>query len=181
MRGNHEIRNAYSIGLRDHFDYVGDKTYASFNWGDTRISNRKSKFTEGRLCCISKYLFICLIKQHLLRTHTIIIFLSGLQAIYTYFMQFVIEDHLTVNNHTRTFQPGSICAIFHPAIRRYLEIQHNRPSVNLLFLLLIQSLLPLLFLMICINIPILSVLYENKYRMLNMILLFSMVTVWMIL
>lgn len=36
-------------------------------------------------------------------------------------------------------------------------------------------------LMICINIPILSVLYVNKYRMLNMILLFSMVTVWMIL
>ena len=35
--GNHEIRNAYSIGLRDHFDYVGDKTYGSFNWGDTRI------------------------------------------------------------------------------------------------------------------------------------------------
>ncbi len=37
MRGNHEIRNAYSIGLRDLFDYVGDKTYGSFNWGDTRI------------------------------------------------------------------------------------------------------------------------------------------------
>lgn len=37
MRGNHEIRNAYSIGLRDHFDYVGGKTYGSFNWGDTRI------------------------------------------------------------------------------------------------------------------------------------------------
>ena len=37
MRGNHEIRNAYSISLRDHFDYVGDKTYGSFNWGDTRI------------------------------------------------------------------------------------------------------------------------------------------------
>lgn len=37
MRGNHEIRNAYSIGLRDHYDYVGDKTYGSFNWGDTRI------------------------------------------------------------------------------------------------------------------------------------------------
>ena len=37
MRGNHEIRNAYSIGLRDHFDYVGDKTYGSFNWGDTRF------------------------------------------------------------------------------------------------------------------------------------------------
>lgn len=37
MRGNHEIRNAYSIGLREHYDYVGDKTYGSFNWGDTRI------------------------------------------------------------------------------------------------------------------------------------------------
>ena len=37
MRGNHEIRNAYSIGLRDHYDYVGDMTYGSFNWGDTRI------------------------------------------------------------------------------------------------------------------------------------------------
>ena len=33
----HEIRNAYSIGLRDHYDYVGDRTYGSFNWGDTRI------------------------------------------------------------------------------------------------------------------------------------------------
>ena len=37
IRGNHEIRNAYSIGLRNHFDYVGGKTYGSFNWGDTRI------------------------------------------------------------------------------------------------------------------------------------------------
>lgn len=37
MRGNHEIRNAYSIGLREHYDYVGDKTYGAFNWGDTRI------------------------------------------------------------------------------------------------------------------------------------------------
>ena len=37
MRVNHEIRNAYSIGLRDHYDYVGDRTYGSFNWGDTRI------------------------------------------------------------------------------------------------------------------------------------------------
>ena len=37
MRGNHEIRNAYSIGLRDHYDYAGDRTYGSFNWGDTRI------------------------------------------------------------------------------------------------------------------------------------------------
>lgn len=37
IRGNHEIRNAYSIGLRNHFDYVGGKTYGSFNWGNTRI------------------------------------------------------------------------------------------------------------------------------------------------
>ena len=37
MRGNHEIRNAYSIGLRMHLDYVGGKTYGAFNWGDTRI------------------------------------------------------------------------------------------------------------------------------------------------
>jgi len=37
LRGNHEIRNAYSIGLRELFDYVGDKTYGSFNWGDTRF------------------------------------------------------------------------------------------------------------------------------------------------
>lgn len=37
IRGNHEIRNAYSIGLRKHFDYIGRKTYGAFNWGDTRI------------------------------------------------------------------------------------------------------------------------------------------------
>lgn len=37
LRGNHEIRNAYSIELRDLFDYVGNKTYAAFNWGDTRL------------------------------------------------------------------------------------------------------------------------------------------------
>ncbi|MDR1938715.1 MAG: metallophosphoesterase [Tannerellaceae bacterium] len=37
LRGNHEIRNAYSIHLRKLFDYVGDKTYAAFNWGDTRF------------------------------------------------------------------------------------------------------------------------------------------------
>lgn len=37
LRGNHEIRGAYSIGLRDLLDYVGDKTYGAFNWGDTRI------------------------------------------------------------------------------------------------------------------------------------------------
>lgn len=37
IRGNHEIRNAYSIGLRSLLDYVDDKTYGSFNWGDTRF------------------------------------------------------------------------------------------------------------------------------------------------
>lgn len=37
IRGNHEIRNAYSIELRSHYDYVGDKTYSAFNWGDTRF------------------------------------------------------------------------------------------------------------------------------------------------
>lgn len=37
LRGNHEIRNAYSIGLRSLLDYVGDKTYGAFNWGDTRF------------------------------------------------------------------------------------------------------------------------------------------------
>lgn len=37
LRGNHEIRNAYSIQLRDLFDYVGDKTYGSFTWKDTRF------------------------------------------------------------------------------------------------------------------------------------------------
>jgi endonuclease/exonuclease/phosphatase family metal-dependent hydrolase/predicted phosphodiesterase len=37
LRGNHEIRNAYSIGLRELFDYVGDRMYGAFNWGDTRF------------------------------------------------------------------------------------------------------------------------------------------------
>lgn len=37
LRGNHEIRNAYSIQLRELFDYVGNKTYGAFNWGDTRF------------------------------------------------------------------------------------------------------------------------------------------------
>lgn len=37
IRGNHEIRNAYSIGLRKHLDYIGGRTYGAFNWGDTRI------------------------------------------------------------------------------------------------------------------------------------------------
>ncbi len=37
IRGNHEIRNAYSIGLRDLLDYVDNKTYGAFNWGNTRF------------------------------------------------------------------------------------------------------------------------------------------------
>ena len=37
IRGNHEIRNAYSIGLRNLFDYIDDKTYGAFSWGDTRF------------------------------------------------------------------------------------------------------------------------------------------------
>ena len=37
MRGNHEIRNAYSVGLTELFDYVGGKTYGAFSWGDTRF------------------------------------------------------------------------------------------------------------------------------------------------
>lgn len=37
IRGNHEIRNAYSIGLRKHVDYTKGKTYCAFNWGDTRF------------------------------------------------------------------------------------------------------------------------------------------------
>ncbi|MDR0349181.1 MAG: metallophosphoesterase [Tannerella sp.] len=37
MRGNHEIRNAYSIGLRSLFDYMNGTTYGAFSWGDTRF------------------------------------------------------------------------------------------------------------------------------------------------
>ena len=37
LRGNHEIRNAYSIQMRELFDYVDNKTYNAFNWGDTRF------------------------------------------------------------------------------------------------------------------------------------------------
>lgn len=37
MRGNHEIRNAYSIGLQSLYDYVGGQTYGAFSWGDTRV------------------------------------------------------------------------------------------------------------------------------------------------
>ncbi|MEG1635523.1 MAG: FN3 domain-containing metallophosphoesterase family protein, partial [Rikenellaceae bacterium] len=36
-RGNHEIRNAYSIRLRDIIEYSTEKSYGSFNWGDTRF------------------------------------------------------------------------------------------------------------------------------------------------
>lgn len=37
VRGNHEIRSAYSIHLHELFDYIGGKTYGAFNWGDTRF------------------------------------------------------------------------------------------------------------------------------------------------
>ncbi|MDE6826865.1 MAG: metallophosphoesterase, partial [Paramuribaculum sp.] len=37
IRGNNEIRGAYSIGLRDLFDYVGGLPYSAFSWGDTRF------------------------------------------------------------------------------------------------------------------------------------------------
>ncbi|WP_299577226.1 FN3 domain-containing metallophosphoesterase family protein [uncultured Sunxiuqinia sp.] len=37
IRGNHEIRGAYSVEFNQLFDYVGGKTYGAFNWGDTRF------------------------------------------------------------------------------------------------------------------------------------------------
>ena len=37
LRGNHEIRNAYSLPLRRLLSYMGDKTYGAFSWGDTRF------------------------------------------------------------------------------------------------------------------------------------------------
>lgn len=38
VRGNHEIRNAYSVRLRDLIDYIGKEgSYGSFDWGDTRF------------------------------------------------------------------------------------------------------------------------------------------------
>lgn len=37
IRGNHEIRNAYSSGMPTLFDNPGGKTYGAFNWGDTRF------------------------------------------------------------------------------------------------------------------------------------------------
>lgn len=36
-RGNHEIRNAYSIRLRDIIEYSTEQSYGSFSWGDTRF------------------------------------------------------------------------------------------------------------------------------------------------
>lgn len=37
IRGNHEIRNAYSAGMPSLFDNPDDRTYGAFNWGDTRF------------------------------------------------------------------------------------------------------------------------------------------------
>lgn len=37
LRGNHEIRNAYSMQLHELFDYIGGKTYGAFNWGNIRF------------------------------------------------------------------------------------------------------------------------------------------------
>jgi hypothetical protein len=37
LRGNHETRNQFSLLLRQYVDFVGDKSYQAFNWGDTRF------------------------------------------------------------------------------------------------------------------------------------------------
>lgn len=37
MRGNHEIRNAYSMDLTNLFEYPNQKSYGALNWGDTRL------------------------------------------------------------------------------------------------------------------------------------------------
>ncbi len=37
IRGNHEIRNAYSSGMPSLFELPGGRTYGAFNWGDTRF------------------------------------------------------------------------------------------------------------------------------------------------
>lgn len=37
IRGNHEIRNAYSSGMPSLFDNPGELTYGAFSWGDTRF------------------------------------------------------------------------------------------------------------------------------------------------
>lgn len=37
IRGNHEIRGAFSMDFTTLFDYAGGKSYGAFSWGDTRI------------------------------------------------------------------------------------------------------------------------------------------------
>jgi len=37
IRGNHEIRNAFSSAMHHLLDYTGGQTYSAFNWGDTRF------------------------------------------------------------------------------------------------------------------------------------------------
>lgn len=37
IRGNHEIRDAWSVELNNVIDYVGGKTYGAFTWVDTRF------------------------------------------------------------------------------------------------------------------------------------------------
>lgn len=37
IRGNHEIRGAFSMNFTTLFDYAGSKSYGAFSWGDTRI------------------------------------------------------------------------------------------------------------------------------------------------
>lgn len=37
VRGNHEIRNAYSAGLPSLLEHPGGQTYGAFSWGDTRF------------------------------------------------------------------------------------------------------------------------------------------------
>lgn len=37
IRGNHEIRNAYSSGMPSLLDPPGGRTYGAFSWGDTRF------------------------------------------------------------------------------------------------------------------------------------------------
>ena len=37
IRGNHEIRGAYSMLLKKHFDRPGGKFYSAFDWGTTRF------------------------------------------------------------------------------------------------------------------------------------------------
>lgn len=41
LRGNHEIRNAYSFHLRRLLYYMGDKTYGAFNWGDHPVRSAR--------------------------------------------------------------------------------------------------------------------------------------------